>query len=276
MAKGPGLYSDIGKNARDLLYRDYQTDHKFSITTYSPTGVAITSSGTKKGDLFLADVTTQLKKNNVTTDIKVDTNSNLLTTISVVEAAPGLKTILSFRVPDQRSGKLELQYLHDYVGICTSVGLTANPIVNFSGVIGTNVLALGTDVTFDSKAGNFTKCNAGLSFSNADLVAALTINDKGDSLNASYYHHINPMSKASVGAEVTHSFSSNKNTVTLGAQHAIDPLTNIKGRINNFGKVSGLIQHEWRPKSLVTISAEVDTRAIEKTAKVGLALALKP
>ena len=84
------------------------------------------------------------------------------------------------------------------------------------------------------------------------------------------------MSKASVGAEVTHSFSSNKNTVTLGAQHAIDPLTNIKGRINNFGKVSGLIQHEWRPKSLVTFSAEVDTRAIEKTAKVGLALALKP
>ncbi|CAO2816256.1 unnamed protein product [Amaranthus hypochondriacus] len=276
MAKGPGLYSDIGKKARDLLYRDYQTDHKFSITTYSPTGVAITSSGTKKGDLLLADVTTQLKKNNVTTDIKVDTNSNLLTTISVVEAAPGLKTILSFRVPDQRSGKLELQYLHDYVGICTSVGLTANPIVNFSGVIGTNVLALGTDVTFDSKEGNFTKCNAGLSFSNADLVAALTINDKGDSLNASYYHHINPTSNASVGAEVTHSFSSNKNTVTLGAQHAIDPLTNIKGRINNFGKVSGLIQHEWRPKSLVTISAEVDTRAIEKTAKVGLALALKP
>lgn len=78
MAKGPGLYSDIGKKARgsifflffqliwkisywvfclsfeyfylyliiiclnayiDLLYRDYQTDHKFSITTYSPTGV---------------------------------------------------------------------------------------------------------------------------------------------------------------------------------------------------------------------------------------------
>ena len=72
-------------------------------------------------------------------------------------------------------GQLELQYLHDYVGICTSIGLTANPIVNFSGVIGTNVLALGTGVTFDSKAGNFTKCNAGLSFSNADLVAALTM-----------------------------------------------------------------------------------------------------
>ena len=38
---------------------------------------AITSCGTKKGDLFLADVSTQLKNKNVTADIKVDTDSNV-------------------------------------------------------------------------------------------------------------------------------------------------------------------------------------------------------
>nr|GMD56514.1 mitochondrial outer membrane protein porin of 34 kDa [Ipomoea batatas]GME09044.1 mitochondrial outer membrane protein porin of 34 kDa [Ipomoea batatas] len=175
MGKGPGLYTDIGKKARDLLYRDYQTDHKFTITTYSPTGVAITSTGTKKGDLFFGDVNTQLKNKNITTDIKVDTNSNVFTTITVDEAAPGLKIISSFKVPDQRSGKVELQYLHDHAGISTSVGLTANPIVNFSGVVGTNALALGTDVSFDTKTGAFTKYNAGLSFTNSDLIAALTL-----------------------------------------------------------------------------------------------------
>ncbi|WRX20592.1 Eukaryotic porin/Tom40 - like 9 [Theobroma cacao] len=106
MGKGPGLYTDIGKKARDLLYKDYQTDQKFTLTTFSPTGVAITSAGTKKGDLFVADVNTQLKNRNVTTDIKVDTSSNLFTTITVDEPAPGLKTIFSFRVPDQRSGKV--------------------------------------------------------------------------------------------------------------------------------------------------------------------------
>lgn len=70
---------------------------------------------------------------------------------------------------------MELQYLHDYAGISTSVGLTPNPIVNFSGVIGTNQLALGTDLSFDTKTGNLTKCNTGVSFSNADLIAALTL-----------------------------------------------------------------------------------------------------
>ncbi|XP_042502386.1 mitochondrial outer membrane protein porin of 36 kDa [Macadamia integrifolia] len=276
MGKGPGLYTDIGKKTRDLLYRDYQSDHKFTITTYTSNGVALTSTGVKKGDRFLADITTQIKNKNITTDIKVDTNSNLLTTITVDEPAPGLKTIFSFIVPDQRSGKVELQYLHDYAGISTSIGLTANPIVNFSGVVGSNTLALGTDVAFDTASGNFTKCNAGLNFTNADLIASLALNDKGDSLTASYYHSVRPLTNTAVGAELTHSFSTNENTLTLGTQHALDPLTTLKGRVNNYGKASALIQHEWRPKSLFTISGEVDTRAIEKSAKVGLALSLKP
>ncbi|KAG2404110.1 Outer plastidial membrane protein [Vigna angularis] len=287
MAKGPGLYSDIGKKARDLLFKDYQSNQKFTVTTYSPTGVAITSSGTRKGELFVADVNTQLKNKNITTDIKVDTDSNLFTTITVNEPAPGLKAIFNFKVPDQRSGKVELQYLHDYAGISTSVGLTANPIVNFSGVVGTNVLALGADLSFDTKIGELTKSNAGLSFTKDDLIASLTLfllplfpssawNDKGDALNAAYYHVVNPLTNTAVGAEVTHRFSTNENTLTLGTQHALDPLTTLKARVNNFGKTSALIQHEWRPKSFFTISGEVDTKAIEKSAKVGLSLVLKP
>ena len=71
--------------------------------------------------------------------------------------------------------QVELQYSNDYAGISASVGLTANPIVNFSGVLGTNVLALGTDVSFDTKTGDFTKYNAAFSFTNLDLVASLTL-----------------------------------------------------------------------------------------------------
>ncbi|XP_057508375.1 mitochondrial outer membrane protein porin of 36 kDa-like [Actinidia eriantha] len=276
MGKGPGLYSDIGKKARDLLYKDYQSDHKFVLTTYTSTGVALTSSGTKKGELFLADVAAQLKNKNITTDIKVDSNSKLFTTITVDEPTPGLKTIFSFIVPDQRSGKVELQYLHDYAGISTSIGLTATPIVNFSGVAGNNVVSLGTDIAFDTATGNITKCNAGLSFSNADLITSLTVNDKGDSLTASYYHSVSPLTNTAVGAELTHSFSSNENTLTIGTQYELDPFTTVKARLNSYGKASALIQHELRLKSLVTISGEVDTRAFEKSAKIGLALALKP
>ncbi|CAA2962119.1 mitochondrial outer membrane porin of 36 kDa-like [Olea europaea subsp. europaea] len=276
MVKGPGLYPEIGKKARDLLYRDYQGDHKFTLTTYASNGVAITSSGTKKGGLLLADINTQLKNNNITTDIKVDTNSKVHTTITVDEPAPGVKAIFCFIAPDQNSGKVELQYLHEYAGISTSLGLTAKPIVNFSGVAGNNQAAFGTDISFDTATGTFTRCNAGVSFTSSDLIASLTMNDKGELFTASYFHTVNSLTNTAVGAELTHSFPSNENSLTIGTQHSLDPLTAVKARVNNYGKVSALIQHQWRPKSIVTISGEVDTRAIEKSAKIGLAVALKP
>ncbi|KAL9274919.1 Mitochondrial outer membrane protein porin of 36 kDa-like protein [Drosera capensis] len=276
MAKGPGLYSDIGKKARDLLYKDYHSDQKFTVTTVTSNGVAITTTGTNKGDVFLADVSTKLINKNVTTEIKVDTSSKVHTTVTVDEPAPGLKAIANFILPDQKAAKLELQYLHEYAGLSSSIGLTASPIVNFSGVIGTNLVALGADVAFDTAVGDFTKVNAGLSFTNSDLVAALTLNNKGDSLAASYYHTVNPLNSTAIGGELTHSFSSNENVLTFGTSHAVDPLTTIKARVNNLGKVNALIQHEWRPKSLFTVSGEVDIKAIEKSAKIGLAVALKP
>lgn len=71
--------------------------------------------------------------------------------------------------------QVEIQYLHDYAAVSSSVGLTVNPIVNFSGVIGTNVASLGTDLSFDTKTGDFIKCNAGVSLSKVDLIASLTL-----------------------------------------------------------------------------------------------------
>ncbi|WOK91319.1 mitochondrial outer membrane protein porin 1-like [Canna indica] len=274
---GPGLYSEIGKKARDLLYKDYQTDHKFTVTTCTSNGVAITATGTRKNDLIFGEIVSQIKNKNITFDVKTNSNSNVTTTVTVDElATPGLKTIFSFVIPDQRSGKVELQYLHDYAGVNASIGLTANPVVNLSGVVGSKSLSVGADVAFDTATGNFIKYNAGLSITNADLIAAITLNNKGDSLNASYYHLVNPLFNTAVGAELTHSFSSNENTLTFGTQHALDPLTTVKARFNNYGIASALIQHEWKPKSFLTISGEVDTKGIEKSSKMGLSLVLKP
>ncbi|KAI4302135.1 hypothetical protein MLD38_037919 [Melastoma candidum] len=60
MVKGTGLYTDIGKKARDLLYKDYVSDHKFTLTTYTNCGIILLLSadrlsppaGSKKATLF--------------------------------------------------------------------------------------------------------------------------------------------------------------------------------------------------------------------------------
>lgn len=71
--------------------------------------------------------------------------------------------------------KVELQYQHEHAGISTSIGLTAKPTINFSGVVGNNLVTVGTDVSFDTASGNLTKYNAGLNFTHSDLIASLAL-----------------------------------------------------------------------------------------------------
>ncbi|KAK3138156.1 hypothetical protein QOZ80_5AG0365250 [Eleusine coracana subsp. coracana] len=273
---GPGLYSEIGKKARDLLYKDYHTDQKFTLTTYTANGTAITFANTMKDAALFSEIQSQLKKENVTVDVKATSDSNVTTTFTVQDlGTPGLKAILCIPFPYQKSAKAELQYLHHHAGVTAIVGLNASPSINLSGAFGTKAVAVGADAAYDTSTGEFTKYNAGLSYSSGDdFVAAVNVNNKGDCLAASYFHKVNP--STSVGGEFAHSFSSNENTLTFGTQHSLDPLTTVKARFNNYGMASTLVQHEWRPKSFITLSSEVDTKAIEKNSKVGVSVVLKP
>lgn len=100
--------------------------------------------------------------------------------------------------------------------------------------------------------------------------------DKGDSIQASYVHHLDQSKKTSAVGEICRKFSTNENTFTVGGSYAIDHLTIVKGKLNNHGKLGGVLQHEVIPKSMFTISGEIDTKALEKAPKFGLSIALVP
>ncbi|XP_026420670.1 mitochondrial outer membrane protein porin of 34 kDa-like [Papaver somniferum] len=122
------------------------------------------------------------------------------------------------------SRRLELQYQHEYNSISTSIGLTENPMVNFSGVVGTPLLVLGTDLSYDTASGSL--------FSFVDVCVFF---------NASYCHIESPLTYTDVGAKLAHSFSTNENTLTIGTQKALDQLTSVKARINNHGMIIGAV-----------------------------------
>lgn len=100
--------------------------------------------------------------------------------------------------------------------------------------------------------------------------------DKGDTLRASYVHHLDAKQKSAAVAEITRKFSTNENTLTVGSLYELDPLTSVKTRLNNGGKFGALLQHQLRPNNVLTISGEFDTKALDKKPRFGLALALKP
>lgn len=270
---GPAPFTDIGKKARDVLTKDYNFDHKFTLSVPSITGMGLTATGVKKDQIFIGDISTQYRSGNITVDVKVDTYSYVATKITYDEALPGIKTALSFNIPDQKSGKLDVHYRNYHAAVNSSVSLNPSPTLDVNAAIGNEDTSLGGEMAFDTASGSFTKYNAGITLNRPDFSAALLLMDKGQTLKASYYHTVNP--STAVAAEMIHRFSSYENGFTIGSSHVVDPTTLLKTRFSDNGRVGMLCQREWRPKSLVTFSAEYDTKA-HSASKFGVALALKP
>lgn len=89
-------------------------------------------------------------------------------------------------------------------------------------------------------------------------------------------HHLDAKKKTAAVGEVSRRLSSNENTFTVGGSCAIDHLTNVKLKLNNHGRLGAVLQHTVIAKSTLTISSEFDTKALDKTPKFGVALALVP
>ncbi|KAL2504746.1 Mitochondrial outer membrane protein porin 2 [Abeliophyllum distichum] len=276
MSKGPGLFSDIGKKSKDLLTKDYLSDHKFSVSTYSASGVALTSSTVKKGGYSSGDVAVRFAYKNTSVDAKVDTESNLSATLTFADIVPSSKTIASLKFPNYESGKMEFQYYHPHATFTTAVGLNQSPAVDLSVALGTSTFGLGAEAGYETTSGKFTKYTAGISVTKPDSCASIILSDKGDSVKASYLHYLDQSKKSAAVGEITRKFSTNENTFTVGGSCAIDSLTLVKMKFNNHGSLGAVLQHELIRKSIVTISSEFDTKALNKTPRFGVALALKP
>ncbi|KAE8715639.1 Mitochondrial outer membrane protein porin 2 [Hibiscus syriacus] len=276
MSEGPGLFSDFGKKAKDLLNKDYTSDQKFTVSSSTFTGLVLVSNIVNKGGLSFGEVATQYKHKNAIIDFKLDTGSNISTTFTITDSHPSAKMVASFKLPDSNSGKLEFQYLHEHAAMTTAVGLKKLPTVDFSATIGTPGIAFGAEASYMTSSGEFTKYNAGVNMTKPDSNASVILADKGDSLKVSYLHYLNQLNGGAVVGEIARKFSTNENTLTVGCSYLVDQHTLVKAKLNNHGHLGAIVQHELRPKSFVTVSGAFDTKALEKTPKFGLALSLKP
>ncbi|CAN7140134.1 hypothetical protein IGI04_040789 [Brassica rapa subsp. trilocularis] len=172
------------------------------------------------------------------------------------------------------STKLDVQYIHPHATLHSSIGLNPTALLDLSASIGSQTVCLGGEVGFDTASSLLAKYNAGIGFNKPDFSAALMLEDKGESLRGTYAHTVNPTT--SVGAELIRHFSSHDNSFIIGSSYSLDPFTTVKARLSNNGKAGMVVQSEWRPKSLITLSAEYDSKAVTSSPRLGLALALKP
>eukprot|EP00267_Zea_mays_P032519 XP_008665842.1 mitochondrial outer membrane protein porin 6 [Zea mays] len=173
----------------DLLYKDYNFDQKFSLSTCSNSGLNLTATGVKINEDFIGDIRTQHKSGRTTVDVIIDSDSKVRfnfvyesffvslvsTTVTVDEALTGLKTSFAFKVPDHKSGKLDLQYAHNRFSMNSTIGLTSTPLVELAATVGTSELAIGAEFGFDSTSAAVTKYNSGVGYNKSDFSVSLLL-----------------------------------------------------------------------------------------------------
>ncbi|KAG7599482.1 Histidine kinase/HSP90-like ATPase superfamily [Arabidopsis suecica] len=170
----------------------------------------------------------------------------------------------SFKVPDYNSSKLEVQYFHDHATVTAAAALQQNPLIDVTTTFGSSTISFGAEAGYDTTSRTFTKYNVGISVTKPDRCASIILGDKGDSIKASYLYHLDESKRSAAVGEVVRKISTNENTVTVGGLYAVDHLTNVKAKLNSNGKLGALLQHEVLPKSIVTISGEIDTKTLDK------------
>ncbi|KAJ9540881.1 hypothetical protein OSB04_027387 [Centaurea solstitialis] len=279
MNRGPGLFSDIGRKAKDLLSKDYLLNQRLSVSTTTATGVTITSSATKKGGVSTGDVGASYKFGETSLDVKFNTKSNIAATLTLTNSTPSTSTTASFNLPDYTSS-MTLQYFHSHATLTSAVALNPNPTIDLSATIGTPTFAIGAEAGYERRkrsSSKLTNYAAGISVNKPNYSASILLGDKGDTINASYMHRFDLAKKTTAAVmEISRRLSTSKNTFIVGGSYAVDGLTVVKAKLDNHGKLDALLQHEFIPKSFVTLSTQFHTKALHKTPKFGLALALKP
>ncbi|KAL8240605.1 hypothetical protein R6Q59_013960 [Mikania micrantha] len=305
MNNGPRLFSSFGKKSKEPLTKDYLLDHKFSISTPNVAKVAFRSTATSKDGVSTVDVGAIYRSKNSTIGAKIDAQSNVIltfvlkkivpltnvvasfnlhdfesgkiaTSLTFMDIAPSTKVITSFHLPSFRSSKLKVQYFHHLATLTSTMALNEAPTIGASATIGTPTFAMGAKVAYEIFSSKLTNFAVGINFNRPDSTASLVLGDNGDTIRAFYRYRFDALKKTAAAVEITRRLSANETEFVVGGCYVFDNQTSVKAKLDSCGKLGAVLQLKIITKLLVSLSSELDMKALHKTPKFGFAFALKP
>ncbi|KAJ4874364.1 Mitochondrial outer membrane protein porin 1 [Raphanus sativus] len=245
----PGFYSDIGRNARDLLFEDFPVCNKislskdlFSLRLIHLNDVLSASSN----DICVGEGDVQWIFKSVANNLTVRTNSTFAFKSIVNQVAfgllPGLSFVSEFDTANANSGKLEVQLNQDYVSCKASIGgLFHDTNVGFSSVIGTKNFSLGVDLLFQTNNLNVTRFDAAFAYTTEEKrTTSIALNGVGQVLVGSYHQVVD--TDTSIAAQMSYPFLNRHPVLTIGVEHRLDSHLWLKARADSTGKLNTIIQ----------------------------------
>ncbi|KAI7727093.1 hypothetical protein M8C21_021028 [Ambrosia artemisiifolia] len=150
------------------------------------------------------------------------------------------------------------------------------PSISVSATIGTPTIAIGAKAAYEMFSSTFINFAAGLNFNRPNSTASLVLGDNGDTIRALYRYRFDVLKKTAAAVEITRRLSANETDFVVGGCYVFGDQTVVKVKLDSCGKLGAVLQRKIIPRSLVSLSSELDIKGLHKTPKFGLALVLKP
>jgi len=283
MACNPPKYDDLGKDAKDILNKNfYFGSVKLDAKTKSSTGLDFCANGSHNTDTgkVSASLETKYKYSDygVTFVEKWNTDNLLSTEITIEDQlAKGLKfTFDTTFEPNsgRKSAKIKSAYRNEYLHSTADVDFDfAGPTIHGSTVFGYKGFMAGYQASYDTANSKLIANNVGLGYKSGDVTLHSAVND-ATKFVGTIHNKVNDNLEAS--AMLNWASESSNSSLTLGGKYKIDKDTSCKVKVNNGLQVGLSYTQSLRSGVQITLSSLINAKSLDQPGhKLGLALNLE-
>ncbi|KAK3296796.1 outer mitochondrial membrane protein porin [Chaetomium fimeti] len=271
-------FQDIAKAANDLLNKDFYhlSAGTLEVKSNTPNNVAFKVAGKSSHDNATSGTIEGKyvdKSNGLTLTQTWNTANTLETKVEMADnLTKGLKAegVFAFLPATQaRGAKFNLHFKQPNFHGRAFVDLLKGPTANIDAIVGHEGFLAGASAGYDVQKAKVTGYSAAVGYQALTYSAAITATDNLSVFAASYYHKVN--SQVEAGSKATwNSKSGNTVGLEVAAKYRLDPVSFVKGKINDRGVAALAYNVLLREGVTLGVGASFDTQKLDQaTHKVG-------
>jgi len=251
----PPLYSKLGKSLSDLLKKKFEYSSKVAVRNNVTSDVTVEATTSLNNNTYSGAVETNYKNKNFG-EVKLEANTEgvLKGEAKATKLVDHLTLTLSGT--ERPSGKLLAEYQQEHFSVSGQVEHnTETTKLEATAVVGFDGFSVGGQARYDTATSDLEDYNAGAEYSQDDFTATLVTTDRADKLVASYFHKIKNRTaglKTVVGGRFEYDLTkqANNRVLSVGAEHDIDKITTVRGKVDSNGSISAVVEHRLDNPSL--------------------------
>lgn len=272
-------FSDIGKETKDLLSKDFpQGAVSIELKTAAPNGVNFTATGSHDNASGAIAGELKTKFTHAPSGVTITesfTNNNVLKTNAEVSNVftKGLNFEAdSVFLPSKgdHSAIVKSTYSHPLFNAGVSATVTSAPLLGADLSVTYQSFTAGADVGYRVH-GDLEKYNFAVAMTQPDFKMALLVSNKLDTVEYRHYQAVN--SQLLAGASAVYSRSKASVLLNLAAAYKIDSLSTVKVKVDSNGSGGFGYSQLLRPGVKLGLGAQIDFKNMDKNNhKLGLSL----